>query len=1059
MNISHFFIDRPIFATVLSIVITIVGLITYFALPVAQYPEIAPPTIQVTASYPGASAQVVADTVAAPLEQEINGVENMLYMSSQATGDGNLTITITFALGTDLDTAQVLVQNRVAIAEPRLPEDVRRIGVTTLKNSPDLLMVVHLVSPEGTFDQLYISNYATTQIQDVLARLDGVGDVRLLGGRDYSMRIWLDTQRMGQLDLTAGDVLTALRSQNVQVASGVLNQEPISNPAGFELSIETLGRLLDVRQFENIVIKSDADGRVTRVRDVARVELGARDYLANGYLDGQAALPMLLFQRPGSNALATGERVLATMEEISRDFPKGLEYRVVYNPTEFIAESINEVYKTIVEAVILVVIVVILFLQTWRAAIIPIVAIPVSLIGTFAVMGALGFSLNNLTLFGLVLAIGIVVDDAIVVVESVERNLRQGLSPKDAAHRTMDEVGGALIAIALVLAAVFIPTAFIPGISGQFYRQFALTIAVSTAISCLVSLTLSPALAALLIKPHDQHGKPSVLTWPIHKFFAGFNFVFDKLSASYGGVTRRLVRMSVLVLIVYGGLIGLTVYQFQRTPSGFVPEQDQGYFITVVQMPPGASLSRTDAVIRRLSAELLEVEGVAHTTGFAGFDGATFTNAPNAGAIFVPTEPFEERIAKGLTTQGILNALRQKVASVQEGVVFIITPPPVRGIGTGGGFKMMVEDRRGRGPEALEAAVSELVARANQEPGLVSVFSLFNTRTPKVFADVDRVKAEMLGVPVQNVFDALQTYVGSVYVNDFNLLGRTWRVTAQADSSHRENVEDVGRLWTRDNEGRMVPLGSIVTFRDITGAYRVPRYNLYPAAEVQGATLPGFSTGQAIAAMERLAAETLPDGFDYDWTELAFQEKQASGSVLLIFAASVLFVFLVLAAQYESWLLPLAVVLIVPMCLLAAITGVQWRGLDNNILVQIGLVVLVGLAAKNAILIVEFAKQAEEEGKSRLEAAVEAAQARLRPILMTSFAFILGVVPLALATGAGSEMRIALGTAVFWGMLGVTFFGLIFTPVFYFVCRWLGGRIGGAAGRTSPPQPATDAAA
>jgi HAE1 family hydrophobic/amphiphilic exporter-1 len=1041
MSLSHFFIDRAIFATVLSIVITIVGLITYFALPVAQYPEIAPPTIQVTAAYPGASAQVVADTVAAPIEQEINGVENMLYMSSQATGDGNLTITITFALGTDLDTAQVLVQNRVAIAEPRLPEDVRRIGVTTVKNSPDLLMVVHLVSPGGIFDQLYISNYATTQIKDVLARLDGIGAVRLLGGRDYSMRIWLDPQRMGQLDLTAGDVLTALRSQNVQVASGVLNQEPISNPAGFELSVETLGRLLDVRQFENIVIKSDADGRVTRIRDVARVELGARDYLANGYLDGQAALPMLLFQRPGSNALATAERILATMEEISQDFPKGLEYRVIYNPTEFIAESVNEVYKTIYEAVILVAIVVILFLQTWRAAIIPIVAIPVSLIGTFAVMGALGFSLNNLTLFGLVLAIGIVVDDAIVVVESVERNLRAGLSPKQAAHRTMDEVSGALIAIALVLAAVFIPTAFIPGISGQFYRQFALTIAASTAISCLVSLTLSPALAALLIKPHDQHGRPSVLTWPIRKFFDGFNFVFDRLSDGYGGLTRRLVRMSVLVLVLYGGLIRLAVHQFRSTPSGFIPEQDQGYFITVVQMPPGSSLSRTDAVIRRLSAELLEVEGVAHTTGFAGFDGATFTNAPNAGVIFVPTEPFEERIAKGLTTHGILTALREKVAKVQEGVVFVITPPPVRGIGTSGGFKMMVEDRRGRGPEALEAAVGELVARANQEPGLISVFSLFNTRTPKVFADVDRVKAEMLGVPVQNVFDALQAYIGSVYVNDFNLLGRTWRVTAQADGSHRENVEDVGRLWTRDNEGKMVPLGSIVTFRDITGAYRVPRYNLYPAAEVQGATLPGFSTGQAIAAMERLAAEMLPDGFDYDWTELAFQEKQASGPVLLIFAASVLFVFLVLAALYESWLLPLAVVLIVPMCLLAAITGVQLRGLDNNILVQIGLVVLVGLAAKNAILIVEFAKQAEEEGRSRLEAVVEAARARLRPILMTSFAFILGVVPLALATGAGSEMRISLGTAVFWGMLGVTLFGLLFTPVFYVICRWLGDRL------------------
>lgn len=1054
MSISHFFIDRPIFATVLSILITIVGLITYLALPVAQYPEIAPPTIQVTASYPGASAQVVADTVAAPLEQEINGVENMLYMSSQATGNGNLTITITFSLGTDLDTAQVLVQNRVAIAEPRLPEDVRRIGVTTLKNSPDLLMVIYFVSPNQTFDQLYISNYVTTQVKDVLARLEGVGEVRLLGGRDYSMRIWLDPQRMGQLDLTAGDVLTALRSQNMQVASGVLNQEPVPDPAAFELGVETLGRLPDVRQFENIVIKSDPDGRVTRVRDVARVELGARDYFTNGYFDGQSALAMLLFQRPGSNALATAERILATMEEVSNDFPSGLEYRVAYNPTEFIAESVDEVYKAIYEAVILVVIVVFLFLQTWRAAIIPIVAIPISLIGTYAVMGALGFSLNNLTLFGLVLAVGIVVDDAIVVVESVERNLRLGMSARQAAHRTMDEVGGALIAIALVLGAVFIPTAFISGISGQFYRQFALTIAASTAISCLVSLSLSPALAALLIKPHDPHARPSALGWPVRKFFAGFNLVFDSLSAGYGELTRRLVRMSVLVLFVYGGLILLTVHQFQRAPSGFIPEQDQGYFIAILQMPPGTSLSRTDEVIRPLSAGLLEVEGVAHTAAFAGFDASTFTNAPNAGAIFVPTEPFEERLAKGLTTKGILAALRQKAASIPEGVAFVIQPPPVRGIGSSGGFKMMVEDRRGRGPEALEGAVNDLVARANTEPGLESVFSLYNTRTPKVFADVDRVKAEMLGVPVQHVFDALQAYVGSVYVNDFNLLGRTWRVTAQAEGKHREDVADIGRLWTRNDDGRMVPLGSVASFRDITGAYRVPRYNLYPAAEVQGATQSGFSTGQAIAAMERLAAETLPDGLSYDWTEIAYQEKQASGSVLLIFAASVLFVFLVLAALYESWLLPLAVVLIVPMCLLAAIAGVQFRGLDNNILVQIGLVVLVGLAAKNAILIVEFAKQAEAEGKSRLEATVEAARVRLRPILMTSFAFILGVVPLAIAAGAGAELRISLGTAVFWGMLGVTLFGLIFTPVFYVVCRKLGGRIGGAASPADPRQPA-----
>jgi HAE1 family hydrophobic/amphiphilic exporter-1 len=1036
MGFAHFFVERPIFASVLSILIVLLGLAAYVTLPVAQYPEIAPPTIQVTASYPGASAEVVSETVATPLEQEINGVDNMLYMVSQATGDGQLSLTVTFALGTDLDTAQVLVQNRVAIAEPRLPEDVRRVGVTVRKNSPDMLMVIHLSSPDASRDQLYISNYATLQIRDVLARLDGVGDVRVFGARDYSMRIWLDPEKVAARGLTAGDVVEALRGQNVQVASGVLNQPPVPTPGAFQLNVETLGRLRDARQFENVVVKTEADGRVTRIRDIGRVELGAQDYNANGYLDQRTAVPLLIFQRPGSNALQTAEVLLATMQELSQGFPEGLRYDVIYNPTQFIEESVDAVFVTIYEAVILVVLVVVLFLQSWRASIIPIAAIPISLIGTFAVMAAFGYSLNNLSLFGLVLAIGIVVDDAIVVVENVERNLAQGMSPKEAAHRTMDEVGSALIAIALVLAAVFIPAAFIAGISGQFFRQFAVTIAAATAISCLVSLTLSPALCALLLRPHAaQHGRPPLLLRPVHAFFRGFNVVFDKLALGYGGLTRRLVRITALVLLVYGALVGLTGWQFSRAPTGFIPEQDQGYLITVVQLPPGASLDRTDRVVRRATEIILETEGVVHAVPFAGFDGATFTNAPNAGAVFSVLAPFEERAGTGRSGDAILADLNARLSGIQEAFLITIAPPPVRGIGTGGGFKMMVQDRRGRGLDALEATTQELVAAANQTPGLAGVFSLFNNGTPKIFADIDRVKAEMLGVTPEQVFEALEVYIGSTYVNDFNFLGRTFRVTAQADGPFRLELRDVANLKTRNADGDMVPLGSVATFRDITGPYRVPRYNLYPAAEVQGATLPGTSTGDALAAMERLAAEILPDGFAFEWTELALQEKLAGGTGLLVFIASVVFVFLFLAAQYESWLLPLAVILIVPMCLLAAVTGLLLRGMDVDILAQIGFVVLVGLAAKNAILIVEFAKQGEERGLDRFEAATEAARTRLRPILMTSFAFILGVLPLAIATGAGAEMRQALGTAVFYGMLGVTLFGLLFTPVFYVVCR------------------------
>jgi hydrophobe/amphiphile efflux-1 (HAE1) family protein len=1042
MKLSHFFIDRPIFATVLSVFITLIGGFAYFSLPVAQYPDIAPPTVVINASYPGASAQVVSETVATPIEQEVNGVENMLYMVSQATADGNLQLTVTFALGTDLNIAQVLVQNRLAIAQPKLPDEVQRLGVTVRKNSPDLMMVIHLYSPDGSRDQLYISNYATLQVKDVLARLNGVGDLKIFGARDYSMRVWLDPDRAAARNLTAGEIVAALQAQNVQVAAGVLNQPPTPHPGAFQLNVETLGRLIEPRQFENIVVKTDPDGRVTRIRDIARVELGAADYSTNSYLDQRTAVALLIFQQPGTNALQTSDRLKATMAELSKAFPAGLRYDIVYNPTEFISQSVNEVIKTIYEAVGLVVIVVILFLQTWRASVIPIVAIPVSLIGTFVVLAAAGFSLNNLSLFGLVLAVGIVVDDAIVVVENVERNLREGMSPRDAAHETMDEVGGALVAIALTLCAVFIPAAFIPGISGQFFRQFAVTIAAATAISCLVSLTLSPALCALLFKRHEDDAAPrgALLTRPIQSFFRGFNRSFDWLAHGYSRVAGRLIRLAALVLLVYAGLIGLTVWQFERAPTGFIPQQDQGYLITVIQLPPGSSLARTDAVVRQVTKIALDTPGIVHAVPFAGFDGATFTNAPNSGAVFDTLAPFADRVARGQSASAVLADLRRRLSAVQEAFIITIPPPPVRGIGTAGGFKMMIQDKRGRGLDALDAATQDLVAAANQTPGLAGVFSLFNTRTPKLYADIDRVRAEMVGVTADKVFETLQVYIGSAYVNDFNYLGRTYHVTAQADSPFREDLRDVVNLKTRNQQGKMVPIGTVAQFRDITGPYRVPRYNLYAAAELQGNTLPGYSTGYAIAAMEKLAAERLPDGFGFEWTDLAYQEKLAGNSGLLVFAASVVFVFLVLAAQYESWVLPLAVVLIVPMCLLAAVSGLLLRGMDVNILAQVGFVVLVGLAAKNAILIVEFAKQAEDRGTNLIDAAVSAAHTRLRPILMTSFAFIFGVVPLAIATGAGAEMRQSLGTAVFFGMLGVTGFGLLFTPVFYVTVRRLFGR-------------------
>ncbi len=1046
MRLSHFFIDRPIFAAVISAFITIVGAVSYFILPVAQYPEIAPPTIQVSASYPGASAEVISQTVATPLEQQINGVENMLYFSSQSTGDGKLVVTVTFNLGTNLDTAQVLTQNRVSIALPRLPDAVQRLGVTVRKNSPNLLMVIHLSSPDRSRDQLYLSNYATLHVKDQLTRVHGVGDAAVFGGQDYAMRIWLDPDRVAAHDMTAGEVVAALQAQNVQVSAGVLGQPPVAGPGAsgvpgaFQLNVEPLGRLSDPAQFEDVIIKSDKAGHVTRVRDVGRVELGAQDYGADGYLDRLEAVPVLVYQQPGTNALSTARQIRATMRTLSRDFPQGVRYDIVYDTTLFIAQSVHEVVVTILGAVLLVVIVVILFLQTWRASLIPIAAIPISLIGTFAILNLVGFSLNTLSLFGLVLAVGIVVDDAIVVVENVERNLRLGLTPREAAHRTMDEVGGALIAIALTLCAVFIPSAFISGISGQFFRQFAVTIAASTVISCLVSLTLSPALCALLLKPHAVHahgGRPPLLLRPLAAFFAAFNRGFVWLSDRYGGLTARLIRMSAAMLVLYAGLIGLTGYQFARAPTGFIPDQDLGYLITVVQLPPGASLSRTDAVVRRAVDIIMTTPGVAHAVAFSGFDGNTFTTSSNTGTIFSALMPFDRRHADGLGSNVVLDSLQKRLSAIQDAFVITVTPAPIAGIGSAGGFKMMLQDRSGLGPEALEAAAQELAAAGNQTRGLAGVFTPFNTHTPSVYADIDRERAQKLGVTPTQVFEAMQIYLGSAYINDFNYLGRTYQVTAQADARFRNSIDDIARLKTRNASGAMVPIGSVAQLHDTTGPFRVPRYEQYPAAELQGGILPGFSSGYALGAMEKLAAEHLPPGIGYEWTDLAFQQRQAGNTAILIFGASVLFVFLVLAAQYESWTLPLTVVMILPMCLLASVTGLLLRRMNVDILAQIGFVVLVGLAAKNAILIVEFAKQAEDAGATPRQAAIRSARTRLRPILMTSFAFILGVAPLVVASGAGSEMRQSLGTAVFAGMLGVTFFGLAFTPVFYAIIRRL----------------------
>jgi multidrug efflux pump len=1108
---SRFFIDRPIFASVLSIIVTLAGLVALFTLPVAQYPEIAPPTVEVSAIYPGANAEVVADTVAAPVEQQVNGVEGMMYMSSQCTNDGSYNLTVTFQHGIDLNIAQVLVQNRVELAQPILPDLVKRNGVTVKKKSTSTLMIINLFSPDRTRNDLYLSNYATIQLKDELSRLAGVGDITYLGRRDYSMRIWLDPDRLAARGLTAADVVGAINEQNTQVAAGQIGQPPIPSGQVFQLTMSTMGRLIDPDQFGAIILKSDPTGRLVRLRDVARVQLGAESYDQSCTLDGQPSVALSVYQLPGSNALNVAHAVRGKMEELKKRFPAGLDYAIVYDTTPFINESIHEVSKTLRDAVILVAVVVLLFLQNWRTALIPLVAVPVAVVGTFAVMAILGFSLNNLTLFGLVLAIGIVVDDAIVVVEAVERQMEHGLSPKEATVEAMRLVSGPVVAVGLVLSAVFIPCAFITGITGQFYRQFALTIAVSTLLSAFNSLTLSPALSALLLKPQEkggvvrplprvsfallggwagyvylapwltpwvawlvQHLPPEVagplqgvtewvalatavlaavvagwivgrpLNFLLGWFFWGFNKAFDWSSGLYARLVAVLLRGSVLVLAVYGGLLFLTYYGFMKTPTGFIPQQDKGYLLVNVQLPDSASLERTERVMRQIEAVARQAPGVSHTVAIGGQSVLLNANAPNFGSMFVMLDEFEKRLGPGLSGEAIAARLQGELQdSVREGLVQVFGAPPVEGLGTAGGFKIVVEDRGDSGPDALQAAADRVVDKGRTDPQLEGLYTSFRARTPWLYLKIDRTEAKKMGVSIAEIFNTLQVDVGSLYVNDFNRFGRTWKVTAQASDSYRRQVKDLKRLRVRNAAGRMVPLGTVASVEDKLGPVMVVRYNMYPAAVINGRPGPGVSSGQAIGHMGEVALPELDPSMRLEWTELAFLQLQTGNTAMVAFALAVVLVFLVLAAQYESWSLPLAVILVVPMCLLCSIAGVVLAHLDINIFTQVGFIVLVGLACKNAILIVEYAKAQRESGVPAYPATLAACRLRLRPILMTSFAFILGVVPLMLSEGAGAEMRRTLGTAVFSGMLGVTLFGIFLTPVFFYVIQWLTDRRAG----------------
>ena len=1035
MNIAGFFIKRPIFAGVLSVIILVLGSISLFKLPISEYPEVVPPTVIVSATYPGANPKTLAETVASPLEQAINGTENMLYMSSQSTANGVTTLTVTFKLGTNIDNAQVQVQNRVSQALPKLPEEVRRIGVTTIKSSPNLTMVVHLLSPSERYDSLYLRNYAILNVKDELARLPGVGQVELFGGGDYAMRVWIDPDKAAARNLTATEIVNAIREQNVQVAAGAVGQQPLSQDVSFELTVNAKGRLITEEEFSDIIVKNGPYGEKTKLKDVARVELGAGDYSLRSLINNKEAVGIPIFQSPGSNALDLSDAVRSKMEELKKKFPQGIDYTIAYDPTRFVDKSIDAVIHTLIEAILLVVIVVVLFLQTWRASIIPLVAVPVSLIGTFAVMHMLGFSLNNLSLFGLVLAIGIVVDDAIVVVENVERNIALGYRPIEATQRAMREVTGPIIATALVLCAVFIPTAFISGISGQFYKQFAVTIAISTVISAFNSLTLSPALSAILLRDHAAKKDlfTKLLDFLLGWMFRPFNRFFDWSSRTYVKIVRRIIRFSAIALIVYGGMVWLTYQAFQKTPTGFVPAQDKQYLIAFAQLPDGASLDRTEKVIRQLSDIALKQSGVDNSIAFPGLSIQGFSVSPNSGIVFVGLKPFEERTTPELSAAAIAGALNAQFSQIKEAFILSLSPPPVNGIGTTGGFKMMILDRGDAGYDSLYQNTQELLGKVMQQQKFGQTYSGYTVNVPQLDAVVDREKAKAAGVPLQNLFDTLQINLGSIYVNDFNRFGRTWQVVAQADAPFRDQADDITKLKTKNLLGEMVPIGSMVQIKEGSGPDRVTHYNGYLAADFNSAAAPGISSGDAEALMEKLAKETLPPGFEPEWTELVYQRILAGNSAVYIYPLCLLLVFLVLAAQYESLRLPLAIILIVPLCLLFSLAGVLLTNGDNNIFTQIGFIVLIGLACKNAILIIEFAREKIHEGLSPIEAALEACHLRLRPILMTSIAFIAGCYPLVVSTGAGSEMRRAMGTAVFSGMIGVTFLGLFLTPVFFVV--------------------------
>jgi multidrug efflux pump len=1039
MNFSRFFIDRPIFAGVLSALIFVAGLLSLPALPISEYPEVTPPVVVVRAQYPGANPKVIAESVATPIEEQINGVEGMLYMSSQATTDGLMTLSVTFRLGTDPDKAQQLVQNRVSQAEPRLPEVTRQLGITTVKSSPDMTLVVHLLSPNDRYDMTYLRNYGVLNVKDRLARIPGVGQVVIWGAGDYSMRIWLDPQKIAERGLSPSDVVREIRAQNVEAAAGMIGASPTLPEIDLQLPINAQGRLASEEEFGDIVVKMGASGEVTRLRDVARIELGASEYALRSLLDNKAAIGMGVFQAPGSNALEIANNVRRVMAEIKQNMPEGVDFRIVYDPTQFVRASIEAVVHTLLEAVALVVLVVILFLQTWRASIIPLIAVPVSIIGTFAVMYLFGFSINALSLFGLVLAIGIVVDDAIVVVENVERNIEEGFSPREAAYRAMREVSGPIIAIALVLIAVFVPLAFISGLTGQFYRQFALTIAISTVISAINSLTLSPALAANLLRAHDapKDWLSRIMDKAFGWFFRRFNAAFRIGSLAYGGGVRRVISRKALVMGVYVALIAVTFGLFKAVPGGFVPGQDKQYLIGFAQLPDGATLDRTEDVIRRMTDIALKEPGVESAVAFPGLSINGFTNSSNAGIVFSVLKPFEER--KGLNAVAIAQSLNVKYARIQDAFIAMLPPPPVNGLGTTGGFKLQIEDRAGLGYEALDAATKAFMAKAAQTPELTGLFTSYKVNVPQLFADIDRTRARQLGVPVPSVLDTMQIYLGSLYVNDFNKFGRTYSVRVQADAQFRARVDDIGALKVRSETGEMVPLAALLRVKENAGPERAMRYNGFLAADINGGPAPGFSSGQAQDAVKRIAEETLPKGFAFEWTDLTYQEIIAGNSALIVFPVAIFLVFLVLAAQYESLMLPISIIMIVPMGLLAAMFGVYVTGGDNNVFTQIGLIVLVGLSAKNAILIVEFARELEFAGRTPLQAAIEASRLRLRPILMTSMAFVMGVVPLVTSSGAGSEMRHAMGVAVFAGMIGVTAFGIFLTPAFYVILRALSG--------------------